>query len=288
MFQDFLLYIQVEKKLSAHTLQAYSTDLKQFQLFLEAKQLENPLVLDLKTLREWVAQLSDQALEAKSINRKIATVKAYFKFCLFKKKITLDPSRLLKSLKTPKSLPVFVPQLAMELLEVPEVTNFKSARDLVILELLYGTGIRLSELINLKETDLDLFKQQIKVLGKRNKERIVPVHDQLVVLLKEYLQYKSTKVVQHKHLLLTDQGQVLYPMFVQRLVKNALSGHVRLARLSPHVLRHSFATHLLDSGADLNAIKDLLGHSSLAATQVYTHNTIKKLKDIHKQAHPKA
>jgi integrase/recombinase XerC len=288
MFQEFLTYIKVEKKLSAHTQIAYTKDIAQFETFLGSISITQPEHITLKVLREYVASLSNMALEPKSINRKIATVRAYFKYCLLKKKLIKDPSSLLKSLKVPKTLPVFVPQQAMEQLQVPEVSNFENTRNLLVVELLYGTGIRLSELITLKESDIDLYKAQLKVLGKRNKERIVPIHSNLMALIKEYQAFKNQKVVFTPCFLVTDKGLQLYPMLVQRLVKSALIGHVRLAKLSPHVLRHSFATHLLDAGAELNAIKDLLGHSSLAATQVYTHNTINKLKDIHKQAHPKA
>ncbi|MFT4734200.1 MAG: integrase/recombinase XerC, partial [Arcticibacterium sp.] len=226
-----------------------------------------------------------------SINRKIASLKAFYAYLLRKKKIEKSPMLKVQSLKTPSKLPVFISESGMEnLLEnIPFSDNFSGSRDHMILEMLYGTGIRLSELVHLKETDFDLFDSKITVLGKRSKYRIIPLPVKLRLKLVSYLAQKAQKFdISDTSLFVTDKGKKLYPVFVQRLVKKYLALVSTQTKKSPHILRHTFATHLLNKGADLNAIKELLGHSSLSATQIYTHNSIEQLKNIHKQAHPKA
>ncbi|MCD8539166.1 MAG: tyrosine-type recombinase/integrase [Leadbetterella sp.] len=280
----FLSYLQNERRLSPHTVSGYRTDLLQLSDFLPGKTLESASSDD---LRAWIVSLSESGLENTSINRKIASLRAFYKFLIRRKRISKDPSDLLKSLKTPKRLPVFLEEKnTSHLFELIEYApDFSGVRDKLILELLYGTGIRLSELIGIKETDVD--RNRVKVLGKRSKYRIIPLHENLVRLIDQYLALKKERP-EHGHLLVTDKMEPLYPVFVQRKVKHYIRQVSTLQKKSPHVLRHTFATHLLNHGADLNAIKELLGHANLSATQIYTHNSISKLKEVFKKAHPKA
>jgi integrase/recombinase XerC len=240
-------------------------------------------------LRSWVVSLMEEGLNPSSVNRKIASLRAYYGFLRRKNHITKDPTKILTALKTRKKLPAFVEEKAMEMLfeESAFTDDFAGIRDRVILELLYGSGIRLAELIGLGTKDLDLPSRTIRVFGKRAKERIVPVSVPLVVLLQKYLEQRAP-AENIDTLIITDSGKEAYPVFIQRTVKKYLSAVTTLSQKSPHVLRHTYATHLLNRGADLNAIKELLGHANLAATQIYTHNSIEKLKKTHQQAHPKA
>lgn len=288
MVDFFLSYLQNEKRLSPHTVLGYKTDLLQFSAFLNATPIE---LAEYVNIREWTVSLSEDKLENTSINRKIASLKAFYKFLVQRKKIEKDPTNLIKSLKTPKRLPTFIEEKNTEnLFElIAYEDDFSGVRDKLLLELLYGTGIRLSELINLKETDLDLIGKRIKVLGKRSKYRIIPLHKTLEELLKKYLALKTeSTVLRTDYLLVTDKRSQLYPVFVQRKVKYYIEQISTIHKKSPHVLRHTFATHLLNRGADLNAIKELLGHANLSATQIYTHNSIAKLKEVFSKAHPKA
>lgn len=283
MVDFFLSYLQNERRLSPHTVSGYRTDLLQLADFLSGKSPESAHADD---LRAWIVSLSESGLENTSINRKIASLRAFYKFLVRRKKISNDPTGLLKSLKTPKRLPVFLEEKnTVNLFEVIEYEpGFTGVRDKLILELLYGTGIRLSELIGIKETDVD--HNRIKVLGKRAKYRIIPLHENLVQLIEQYRGLKKEHA--SDYLLVTDKGQALYPVFVQRKVQHYIRQVSTLQKKSPHVLRHTFATHLLNRGADLNAIKELLGHANLSATQIYTHNSISQLKEVFKKAHPKA
>jgi integrase/recombinase XerC len=290
MIPAFIQHIASEKRLSQHTVKAYSNDLAQFEIFIKNEFSEiNLAEVTFQEIRSWVVQLSDNKLDSKSINRKIATLKSFYHYLFKHKHIEIDPTTKLKSLKIKKTLPSFVKEAEMNsLLDIqPYGTDFEGIRDKIVIELLYGTGIRLSELINMSDGDVDLYANQIKVTGKRNKQRIIPINKTLADLLLIYQKLKQNKFGGNE-LIMTDLGKKAYPMFIQRLTEKYLGQNTNLKKTSPHVLRHTFATHLLNEGADLNAIKDLLGHSSLAATQVYTHNSIKKLKDIHKLAHPKA
>ena len=288
----FLSYLQNEKRLSSHTVLAYKTDLQQFQVFMNSvsPDFEIPAA-QYKDIRAWVVQLSENEIDNRSINRKIASLRAFYKFLQVKKKIEVNPVSLIKSLKTAKRLPVYVEEKPMEnLFELVSFTSdFVGLRDKLLIEMLYGTGIRLSELINIKVVDVDVFGKKITVLGKRNKYRVIPLHQTLLDLIQKYLSLKKEQFhSEHDFLLLTDKQEQLYRVFVQRKVKYYLELVTTITKKSPHVLRHSFATHLLNRGADLNAIKELLGHSNLAATQIYTHNSISQLKEIYKKAHPKA
>lgn len=290
MVQKFIQYISSEKRLSKHTVLAYQNDLLQFETFIKNEFPELTFeTISFSEIRNWIVQLSDNKLDSKSINRKMATLKSFYKYLSRHKLIELDPTIKLKSLKITKNLPSFVKENEMNLLLDTQAygLDFEGLRDKLVIELIYGTGIRLSELINLSEADLDIYNRQIKVTGKRNKQRIIPINKLLMELFGNYLIEKHTKFGSNL-LILSDSGKKAYPMLIQRITEKYLALNTNLKKKSPHVLRHTFATHLLNEGADLNAIKDLLGHSSLAATQVYTHNSIKKLKDVHKLAHPKA
>lgn len=288
----FLSYLQNEKRLSQHTVLAYKIDLLQFQTFLKSPNTEFDIIqAQYQDIRGWIVQLSENEIDNRSINRKIASLRAFFKFLQIKKKIEVNPVTLVKSLKTAKRLPVYVEEKPMENLfaDIEFVEDFEGLRDKLLLEMLYGTGIRLSELINIKVSDVDIFGRKITVLGKRNKHRVIPLHQTLLDLIQKYLKAKRDYFdSEHDYLILTDKHDQLYRVFVQRKVKHYLELVTTISKKSPHVLRHSFATHLLNRGADLNAIKELLGHSNLAATQIYTHNSISQLMEVYKKAHPKA
>lgn len=283
----FLQHLQVERRLSPLTLRSYEIDLLQFLDFLA---LDSHQVTQIKaqTIRLWLVELSNQGIQNRSINRKLATLRTFFKYLQRRGDVTDNPMQTIRMVKTSKSLPTYLRESEMEQVfaqqEIPKNT-FEEVRDQLVLMLLYGTGMRLAELIQLSNQQLNLASKTLRVIGKRNKERIIPMPQLLVDLVK---QYQSLNPFQNQTLLLTDKGEPCYPMFIQRLVKKYLGEVSTLEKLSPHVLRHSYATHLLNRGADLNAIKELLGHANLAATQVYTHNSMEKLKEIYKQAHPKA
>lgn len=280
----FLDHLSIERRLSSHTITSYSTDLEQFTAFIAPTELSQIQAL---TIRKWLISLSDDSIQNRSINRKLATLRTFYKYLLRTGKIEENPMTSIRMVKTTKKIPQFVRESEMEnLVDNRKIaTNFSEARDELILFLLYGTGIRLAELISLQNNQVNLAAKTIRVIGKRNKERMIPIPGLLVDLIATY---RSFCTVEHAHLLLTDKGEPLYPMFVQRLVKKNLGEYSQLEKLSPHVLRHTYATHLLNKGADLNAIKELLGHANLAATQVYTHNSMEKMKAIYLQAHPKA
>ncbi|MEY2635675.1 MAG: hypothetical protein RLZZ197_151 [Bacteroidota bacterium] len=280
----FLDHLSIERRLSSHTITSYSTDLEQFTAFLNPLELQQVQAMD---VRKWLISLSDDSIQNRSINRKLATLRTFYKYLLRTGKITENPMASIRMVKTTKKIPHFVRESEMENLVENRIiaTNFSEARDELILFLLYGTGIRLAELISLQNSQVNLAAKTIRVIGKRNKERMIPIPAFLVELIETYRQFCT---FENAHLLLTDKGEPLYPMFVQRLVKKNLGEFSQLEKLSPHVLRHTYATHLLNRGADLNAIKELLGHANLAATQVYTHNSMEKMKAIYQQAHPKA
>lgn len=290
MVEAFLDFLRYEKRSSPHTVTSYKTDLDQFCKYLLLQyETENPVTATSPMLRSWVVSLMEEELNPTSINRKIASLRSFYHFLRKKKVISADPTKVLSSLKMRKKLPAFVEEKAMEMLfdHTSFTDDFSGLRDRCLLELLYGTGIRLSELTGLDINDLDLSGRTIRVFGKRSKARIVPISLSLVQLLMQYLALRAPEE-DTKCLILTDTGKAVYPVFVQRTVKKYLSAVTTLSQKSPHVLRHTYATHLLNRGADLNAIKELLGHSNLAATQIYTHNSIEKLKKTHEQAHPKA
>jgi integrase/recombinase XerC len=290
--EQFIGYLQFEKRFSPHTVTAYRKDLTQFTDFLNTDGL-NVLSISHQEVRSWMLALMEQGSEAKTVSRKLSVLRSFYKFLQREELIRINPMVHVKAPRIPKRLPVVMDEQKMDsLLDSDHVfeDNFAGKRNRMILELLYGTGMRLSELVNLTDQDVNLYEQYIKVLGKRNKERIIPVGIPLIKLIKDYMREKLTQNFDNKggSLIVTNEGNNAYPQFIYRIVKLSLSQISTQTKRSPHILRHSFATALLNKGADLNAIKELLGHSSLAATQVYTHNSVEKLKSIYKQAHPKA
>lgn len=293
MIESFLKHLQFEKRLSHHSVLAYQSDLNQLQLFLQKHF--SPADISQATynmVRAWIVNLVESGTEPASVNRKIACLRSYFKFLLAQEEISSDPMAKINVLKTKKRLPTFVREDDMvNLLDNHMFEDtFHGHRDRLILEMFYGTGIRLSELISLKENSIDFRNRVIKVQGKRNKERVIPFSSSLLPVIESYVSARNRQVEirQYGHLFVRDNGEPCYPMMIYKIVKKYLSLYPSIEKRSPHVLRHTYATHLLNKGADLNAVKDLLGHASLAATQVYTHNSMEKLKKVFDQAHPKA
>jgi integrase/recombinase XerC len=287
LFFDYLTY---EKKYSIHTVTSYKNDIAQFTSFFNPQNEDISLdEINYQHIRAWVSELIKHKIAARSINRKLSALKSYFKFLQRLQIIEVNPMSKISGPKTPKRLPSFVDEHQMEDLftEVKFDNGFTGQRDKLILDLLYQTGVRRSELTHLKEIDADLFNSTIKVLGKRNKERIIPISLDLKRNLETYLQVKKELNLSNPMLLVGEKGHTLSEQAVYKLVKKYLSQITTIQKKSPHVLRHTFATHLLNNGADINAVKDLLGHANLSATQVYTHNTIDKLKKSYKQAHPR-
>jgi integrase/recombinase XerC len=286
---SYLHYLEYEKRYSPHTVAAYRRDLTQFAKYLQ----ENDRLIgdvDFRWIRRWIVALVAGGETPRTVNRKIATLRSFYKYLLKEDKTSINPMDKIVSLKTDKNLPTFIPTGKMdEVLDKPEdLTDFAAVREKTVIEMFYLTGMRLSELINLKENDVDIVGMTVKVLGKRNKERIIPLLPEFNSPLKNYLSLKKATHPASEWLFVLDSGKQLYAGWVQRLTRKVLGEVTTQKKRSPHVLRHSFATNTLDNGADLNAIKDMLGHANLAATQVYTHNSLKRIKKIYKQAHPRA
>lgn len=294
MFKNlFLKYLQFEKRFSANTIKSYENDLNQFADFVENSFKETEIHrVDEKVIRAWIVSLMERDFSTLSINRKISTLKTFYKFLLKEGHIKSNPMDKVISPKTSKKLPSFVEEKQINSLldDYSFGDDFSGVRNKTIVEMFYNTGMRLSELINLKKNSVDLYSGTIKVLGKRNKERILPVHSSFLNSIKEYNKKRDKEFpnLDHDFLFVTDKGNKLYEKFVYRIVNKYLNLVTTIEKKSPHILRHTFATHLLNHGAGLNAIKELLGHANLSATQVYTHNTFEKLKTIYKQAHPRA
>lgn len=288
---SFISYLQHERRYSAHTIKGYSADLLQFQDFLGSQfETDDFTVVNGAMARSWVVTLLEQGKDPKTVNRKISTLKTFYKYLVRTQVVDKNPMLQVVSPKIGKKLPEFVPQRDMEFMLDPEAfeDDFDGWRDRMIIELLYYTGMRRAELLGLKLSDVDLNGGTLRVLGKRNKERILPIIPGLVTSIRDYLEVRNTVASNDDHLLLTSKGKKLYPNLVYRTVIAYLGKASSITKKSPHVLRHSFATHMLNNGADLNAIKELLGHANLSATQVYTHNSVEQLKNIYKQAHPRA
>jgi integrase/recombinase XerC len=289
--QAFLDYLKFEKRYSQHTLISYRNDLEQFFAYL-ASQFDAPPVDKITAMfvRSWLAEMKEDEISSKTINRKISSLKSFFKYEMKTNGLTQTPMATVTAPKISKRLPVFVEQKDMATLfdYVEFSDDWKGRTERLVLRLFYSTGMRLSELINLKESQLDPSHSQVKVLGKGNKERILPISKQLVEDLQQYVQDKPVKDSGVINVFVSEKGKPLQPRSVYSFVKHHLGQVTTIQKKSPHILRHSFATHLMNNGAELNAVKELLGHSSLAATQIYTHNTIEKLKEVFKKAHPKA
>ena len=291
LIDEFLKYLQLEKRYSPHTVKAYQIDITQFQDYLDEAYESVLQNAKHSMVRSWLAQMLDYGISPRSVNRKISVLKSFYKFLLKEEKVKEDPTIKVVPPKMSKKLPVFVEEDQMRKLldELDFTSGYAGVRDKLMIELFYSTGIRQAELIHLKINDIDLSSNVIKVLGKQNKERLIPLTLELRKKIEIYLKLRAELPVKDSsYLLLTNKGKKLYPNLVYRQVNHYLSQVTSLDKKSPHVLRHTFATHMLNNGADLNAIKELLGHANLSATQVYTHNTIDKLKKVYNQAHPRA
>jgi integrase/recombinase XerC len=293
--QQFLNYLRFEKRYAENTITSYQNDLEQFAAFLVSQFDAPPVDKIISTfIRSWLAELKGDDLTGKSINRKISTLKSFFKYLIKQGVIKQTPMTVIVSPKISKRLPAFVAD--KDIKELFDAGNnkklfedsWKGRTERLVLLLFYNTGMRLSELANLQESQLDAAYSQVKVLGKGNKERIIPLDKGLIDELLKYMGAKPVRLPDVYNIFVNEKGKPLYTKYIYNLVHEKLGHVTTIDKKSPHVLRHTFATHLMNNGADLNAVKELLGHSSLAATQVYTHNTIEKLKDIHKKAHPKA
>jgi integrase/recombinase XerC len=291
--QSFIDYLRFEKRYSAHTIRSYGDDLSQFFDFIAVQFGETDLEpIGPSMIRSWLASLKDQKLGSRSINRKISTLKSFYKHQLRSGLLEQSPMTAITSPRVSKRLPVHVGKKDTDTLfaDVEFPDGWAGRTDHLLLQLFYHTGMRLSELVNLREQQVDAGNRSIKVLGKGNKERIIPISAGLAQEIGDYCGRKRQELEapDRDHLLVGEKGQKLYAKYVYRTVKKYLGEVTTIDKKSPHVLRHSFATQLMNEGADLNAVKELLGHASLAATQVYTHNSIEKLKDVYKKAHPKA
>jgi integrase/recombinase XerC len=287
MFDAFIQYLQFEKRCSEHTVTAYQTDLTQFQDYFEFKSISDLGDLTSLSLRSWVVHLIDSGLTNRTVNRKIATLRTLFRWMRKEGIVKANPMAKIHGPKNEKRLPVFAKESELDSNKLAEMFNndFDGLRDELMVELFYQTGMRLNELMNLKEIDVN--EQYIKVLGKRNKERLIPISSGLFLQIQGYISQKRKIVSESKFLIVLKNGNKLYPTFVYRKINAYLSQATSLDKKSPHVLRHTFATHMLNRGSGLETLKDLLGHANLAATQIYTHNSFAQLTAIYSQAHPR-
>jgi len=288
--EQFKKYLLFEKRYSGHTINAYIKDVSQFNEFCE---YNNVLISSVKHefLRQWIVQMVELGGMSTTVNRKISSLKTYYKFLLRDGFIEENPTLKLSLIKKQKKLPSFVEEDSMITLldNINFTQDYSGIRDKLIISMFYNTGMRRSELINLTTDNIDFYKKTIKVIGKRNKERLIPLSDNLLKSIINYIDIRNNlSQNNNKFLFLTEKGKQLYPKAVYRIVNKYLNYVTNIDKKSPHVLRHTFATHMLNNGADLNAIKELLGHANLSATQIYTHNTFEKLKKVYKQAHPRA
>ena len=290
--QAFVDYLTLEKKYSGHTCKAYQQDISEFDAFCKDEfDVDDIAKAEYNLIRSWIVALLDKKVTNRTVNRKIASLKAFYKFLLKTGQIQNNPLARHKALKTPKKVEVPFSESEMDLLlkEIPFEPGFEGTRDKLIVELFYTTGMRRSELIELKMSDLDMSRNTIKVLGKRNKERLIPFLIPTRELIVQYLEERGNLELIHdlQHVFLTSAGKKIYGTLVYRVINSCLSQVSTKVKKSPHVLRHTFATHLLNKGADLNSVKELLGHASLASTQVYTHSSIAELQKVHARSHPR-
>lgn len=293
MLKSFISYLTNEKRYSPHTIVSYKNDINQFYKFLtERYSIFNDVEITHYMIRSWLVELMQNQISAKSINRKFSSLRTYFLFLLREGVIEKNPTKKVIPPKIGKRLPSIIQKDEMERLldDLVFAENFKGYRDKIILNILYNTGIRKSELINLLDVDIDFYSKTIKVLGKGNKERIIPITEDLVLELKKYISIRNDSFENRGFIytVITDKGNKMYPKFVYNIVTRYLSLVSSSKKRGPHILRHSIATHLADEDVDLNAIKTMLGHSNLSATQIYTHNSVEKLKKAYLKAHPKA
>ena len=289
MIGRFIRYIQAEKRYSEHTMKAYERDLEQFSSFLAEKyEIEDLLSVNSEMIRSYIIDLKDNNLKNRSINRKISVLRSFYNYCLREKQIAVTPLLGVKSMKQPKELAKFVPEHDIKKMTFEQNDDFLVRRDEIVFEILYQTGMRQAELRLIKDADVDINSKTIKVHGKRNKDRIIPIGVDLLKLINHYIMLRNAQFPDRNNsfLIVDNHGEEATSRFIYSLVHNMLKDITTIEQKSPHVLRHTFATHLLNRGADIRAIQKILGHSSLSSTQIYTHNTIDKLKDVYKKAHP--
>lgn len=291
LINSFLDYLSLEKQYSKHTVTAYKTDLTAFKDFCEVEyDIENLKEIHYTQVRSWVVSLVDVDISNNSINRKVSALKSFYKFLQRTEQIEFNPLSKHKALKVPKKVqvPFTTKEINAVIQNIEIEDNFDSLRNKLLVELLYSTGIRRTELINIKEIDVNLSEKTIKVLGKRNKERFVPILKSVLSTLNQYIELRTKNRVNSEFLLTTSKGNKLYETLVYRIINSYFSQVSSKVKKSPHILRHSFATHMLNEGADLNSVKELLGHSSLASTQVYIHNSLDVIKKVYNNAHPRS
>lgn len=289
MLERFIRYIETERRYSVHTVSSYRRDVEQFSTYLiNIYNVDDVLRATTEMVRSYVVSLKEGGMESRSINRKLSSLRSFYRFCLREKEISENPMRGVKSLKQPTELAKFVPEKDIEKIQFPECDDFAVRRDELMFEMLYQTGMRQAELRGLRDDDVSVENYSVKVRGKRNKERVIPIGSDLLEMIERYKKVRGEQFSGEEFVVLVvdDKGRAMNASFVYRKVHEMLQGVTSLRQKSPHVLRHTFATHLLNDGADIRAIQKILGHSSLGSTQIYTHNTIERLKEIYNEAHP--
>lgn len=289
MLERFIRYIETERRYSVHTVSSYRRDVEQFSTYLiNIYNVDDVLRATTEMVRSYVVSLKEGGMESRSINRKLSSLRSFYRFCLREKEISDNPMRGVKSLKQPTELAKFVPEKDIEKIQFPKCDDFAVRRDELMFEMLYQTGMRQAELRGLRDDDVSVENCSVKVRGKRNKERVIPIGSDLLEMIERYKKVRGEQFSGEEFVVLVvdDKGRAMNASFVYRKVHEMLQGVTSLRQKSPHVLRHTFATHLLNDGADIRAIQKILGHSSLGSTQIYTHNTIERLKEIYNEAHP--